>query len=96
MPLHRAFNTFCRHYDEDAVMSDATTSAVSIPVFSPLALSFPVKFQRFFVVWKALPEPRTTISQAGRGYVAMTSDFSPAFPLASPTHVSPLDNFPSK
>src|ERR1019366_1712297 len=105
MPLRRVLNTFCRvmsprHHDEDAVMSDATTSAVGTqaPVFSsPLAPSRSVNGSPLLGKRRRRHEQSAFKPTAGTS--STTPDFSPgdiSSPLASPTHTSIPDTFPSK
>ena len=103
MPLRRARNTFRRHSDEDAVMSDATTSAVEIPDLSvPLAPSRSVNGstslgKRRRGLQGQSPE-RASKRIAAMRLSMVTPELSTreiSTPVVSPTHTSIPDTSPS-
>ncbi|KAH9989254.1 hypothetical protein BJV77DRAFT_1069595 [Russula vinacea] len=103
MPLRRILNTFCRvsspcDYDEDAVMSDATTSTANTPALSPLAPSRSVNGSSLLGKRRARHEQSSVKPAVGTSSTTpsrSTGDISS--PLVSPTtHTSTPDALPSK
>ena len=103
MPLRRTRNTFCRHSDEDTVMSDATTSTADAPVLlsAPLTPSRSVNSSASLGKRRRAQQGQSP-ERASKRIAAMRSsttspDFSPgeiSTPVVSPTHTSIPDTFP--
>ena len=93
MPLRRLLNTFCHHSNEDALMSDATTSSVDTPVFSaPLAPSRSVNGST--PLRKRRRQEGQSSERASKRIAAMRSSTTTSPPVVSPTHTSIPDTFP--
>ena len=87
MPLRCVLNTFCYHSNEDALMSDATTSSVDTPFFSaPLAPSHSVNGST--PLRKHRRQEGQSSEQASKRIVAMRSSTTTLTPVISPTHTS--------
>jgi hypothetical protein len=87
MPLRRVLNTFCYHSNEDALMSNTTTSSVDTPFFSaPLAPSCSVNGST--PLRKRRRQEGQSSERASKRITAMRSSTTTSTPVVSPTQTS--------